>query len=360
MFSFGKLMGSNRQMPGDPDEFRLTLVEHLEELRDRIIRSISILTVTSIIGWWQFANVYNFLQQVVDRAVKDYLPKGTPYTEVFLNTTDAFFLKLKLSFQIGIVLAFPFLVLQLWGFLAPALKPQEQKPFRQLAPLSLLLFIMGAGFCWFILPSGIGFFMGFSGDFKGVEINQEAGRMVFFMLKMMLAFGISFQLPLVVYALGMMELLTAESLIKYWRQAGTFIFVAAALITPSGDAFSMLMMAVPMVILFALSVFFVNLTQKRRRRERAELEADRDAPENRPELPMIGAGLTDESDRDQPNADDAIPPDANYDPYQILEYPTDDTPPSSPTDSAPDPSGGIPNDLLRPQRRPNDPDEPSA
>lgn len=349
MFSFGKIVGSSRQLPGDPDEFRLTLVEHLEELRDRIIRCIFILTATSIIGWWQFQNVYDFLNKVVERAVKEFLPKGTVYTEIFLNTTDAFFLKLKLSFQLGVVLAFPFLVLQLWGFLAPALKPNEQKPFRQLAPLSLILFVMGAGFCWAILPSAIGFFMGFSGDFKGVEINQEAGRMVFFMLKMMLAFGISFQLPLVVYALGMMELLTAESLIKYWRQAGTFIFIAAAVITPSGDAFSMLMMAIPMVILFALSVFFVNLTQKRRRRARAELEAEREA-EDAPTAPIIGAGL------EEPAADDTIAPDANYDPYQILDYPTDDTPPTS----TPDPSQGIPNDILRPQRRPNDPDEPSA
>jgi sec-independent protein translocase protein TatC len=132
-----------------------------------------------------------------------------------------------------------------------------------------------------ILPSAVSFFISFSADFQNVEIKQEAGKMVFFVLKMMLAFGISFQLPLVVYALGMLELLTAETLIKYWRQAATFIFIASAVITPSGDAFSMAMMAVPMVILFLISVYFVNLTQKKRRKEREEEAAEREELENR-------------------------------------------------------------------------------
>jgi sec-independent protein translocase protein TatC len=253
---------------GDPDEYRLTLVEHLEELRDRIIRSLLIITVGSVIGWIAFPYIWDFLTLVVENGVNSALPKGTSYSEAVFNASDFFFLKLKLSFQIGVILSFPFLVLELWGFIAPALKPKEQAPFKRLAPLSLILFLMGAGFCWFILPSAIAFFVQFAGEFRGVEIKQEAGKMIFFVLKMMLAFGICFQLPLVVYALGMLELLTAETLVKYWRQVFTAIFIGSAIITPSGDAFTMAMMGVPMFILFLISAWAVKITQNRKKRER--------------------------------------------------------------------------------------------
>jgi len=279
--AFLKKTRSPKPYLGDPDEYRLTLVEHLEELRDRIIRALTLVVIGSVIGWFAFPYVYSFLNDMVNGAVRSSLPKGVTYSEAFFNSADAFLLKVKLSFQLGVVLSFPFLVLELWGFIAPALKPSEQVPFKKLGPISLILFLMGAAFCWVILPSAISFFISFSSDFQNVEIKQEAGKMVFFVLKMLLAFGISFQLPLVVYALGMLELLTAETLIKYWRQAATFIFIASAVITPSGDAFSMAMMAVPMVILFLISVYFVNLTQKKRRKEREAEEAEREELENR-------------------------------------------------------------------------------
>ena len=267
---------TDRPYTGDPDEYRLTLVEHLEELRDRIIRSLVFVVIGSVIGWVAFPAVFDFLTAVVDRAVADSLPKGTKYTEAVFNASDFFMLKIKLSFQIGLVLSFPLLVLELWGFIAPALKPNEQKPFKRLAPLSFLLFVVGAGFCWFILPSAIAFFVQFASEFKNVQLTQEAGKMVFFILKMMMAFGICFQLPLIVYALGMLELLTAETLIKYWRQVLTAIFLGSALITPSGDAFTMGMMAVPMFVLFLISAWAVKITQKKKRLAREEEEQDRE------------------------------------------------------------------------------------
>lgn len=91
--------------------------------------------------------------------------------------------------------------------------------------------------------------------------------MVFFVLKMMLAFGIGFQLPLIVYILGALNLLTAETLVQYWRQAATVIFLGSAILTPSNDAFSMLMMAVPLVILFLVSVFAVKVVQGKNRKK---------------------------------------------------------------------------------------------
>ena len=253
-----------RNFSGDPDEFRLTLVEHLEELRDRIIRAIVIITVAWGIGWLAMPPLYDFLSQVVDASIRPALPKGVAYVQVFRNVTDPFMLKFRLSFMIGVVLAFPFLINEIWQFIAPALRPNEQKPFKALAPFSLILFVMGAGFCWLIIPAALSWFAPYIGEFSGTSLMQDAGTMVFFVLKMMLAFGVGFQLPLIVYALGMIGLLTAESLLLYWRQACTVIFIAAAVFTPSNDAFSMLMMAIPMVILFMISVWAVKITQGKR------------------------------------------------------------------------------------------------
>ncbi len=256
-----------RQFTGDPEDYRLSLVEHLEELRDRIIRSAFIICFTWTIGWFMEPKLYGYLDILMVKAVMKVMPKGQTFKEVFNHAPDAFMLKLKLSFMIGLILAFPFLVLQLWGFIMPALKPKEQAPLKRLAPASVVLFATGVGFAWFILPSAVTWFATYIEEFPGTDLYQEAGSMVFFVLKMLAAFGVAFQLPLVVYILGELELLTAETLIKYWRQSATAIFVVAMVVTPSQDPMTMLMMAVPLVILFMGSVYVVRFSQMRKRKK---------------------------------------------------------------------------------------------
>ena len=102
----------------------------------------------------------------------------------------------------------------------------------------------------------------------GTSLYQEAGSMVFLILKILAAFGVAFQLPLAVYILGALELLSAETLLKHWRQAATAIFVIAMIVTPSQDPLTMLMMAIPLVILFMISVYVVKFTQARKRKAR--------------------------------------------------------------------------------------------
>ena len=257
-----------RQFTGDPEDFRLSLVEHLEELRDRIIRSLFILSGAWCIGWFLEKPLYGYLNTLVVKAVTSAMPPGVKYQEAFHNAPDAFLLKFKLSFMIGVIIAFPFLVLQLWGFIMPALKPKEQAPLKKIAPFSFVLFFMGVGFAWAVLPSAMHWFSSYIEEFPGTSLIQEPGSMVFFILKMLAAFGVAFQLPLIVYMLGALELLSAETLLKYWRQAATAIFVIAMIVTPSQDPMTMLMMAVPLVILFMASVYVVKFTQARKRKAR--------------------------------------------------------------------------------------------
>lgn len=264
-----------RKPPEDPEDFRLTLVEHLEELRDRIIRSLFILGVAWVFGWVFEPRLYGVMTQRMVDAVKPVLGNRYEYVEVFLHAPDAFILKVKISFFLGLIPAFPLVLMQLWAFIEPALKPGERAPVRKVAPFSLLLFTMGAAFAWAVLPQAMAWFVTYVEEFPGVRgVTQEAGTLAFFVLKMMLAFGIAFQLPLVVYILGAIGLLKAETLLQYWRQAATIIFVLAMIITPSNDPATMLMMAIPLVVLFAISVWAVKINERRRPKRGSDDEDD--------------------------------------------------------------------------------------
>jgi sec-independent protein translocase protein TatC len=258
-----------RKPPDDPEDFRLTLVEHLEELRDRLIRSVLILGVAWFIGWELERPLYEIMTRRMVEAITPVLPKGSTYTEAIFHTPDAFIIKMKLSFFIGLIPAFPLVVMQLWAFIEPALKPKEREPVRKIAPLSLVLFAMGALFAWWIMPAAMRWFATYVMEFPGTQVIQEVGTLAFFVLKMMLAFGIAFQLPLVVYIMGAIGLLKAETLLQYWRQAATAIFIISMIITPSNDPATMLMMAIPLVILFMISVYAVRFTQRKRKKAEA-------------------------------------------------------------------------------------------
>lgn len=249
-------------MPDDPEDFRATLFEHIEELRGRLFRIVFMIMGAWAVGWLVLTPVYGYLNGLVTKVVTHHRPghADVVYHEAFLNATDAFMLKLKISFMIGLVLALPFCINQLWGFIKPGLKASERRPVSRLAPFSVFLFFLGAAFCWAILPSAIGWFTSYIEDFPGTILNQEPGKMIIFIFKMELAFGLAFQLPIVVYLLGSLGILTPDTMLKYWRQATVAIFTISMIVTPSNDLFTMLMMAIPLTFLFIISVFLVKWT----------------------------------------------------------------------------------------------------
>lgn len=261
-----------RNSSEDPEEFRATLVEHLEELRDRVIRSVFIIAVFWAIGWiiepWLFAALDARIKPAILHTVK---PGTDVQLAVFHSAMDAFFLKLKLSFFLGLGMSIPFVIYQLWSFVAPGLKPSERKPIKQTVPFSVALFVMGASFCWMVLPSAFGWFATYIEEFKGAVLFQEAGGLVFMSIKLLIAFGIGFQLPLIVFILGRIGLLSPDTLIRNWRQATVAVFTISAIITPSNDIPTMLMMAIPLCILFMLSVFAVKYTARKSLKYEAEL-----------------------------------------------------------------------------------------
>lgn len=268
---------NRRNSPDDPEEFRLTLVEHLEELRKRVYRSVLFLAAGWVAGWYLEPPIYAKLDGDIRHAIEPVLKEvGVTYRAAFKSATDAFFLQFKLAFIIGATLAFPFILLQLWGFIEPALHPKERKPFKVAAPFSLVLFFAGAGLCWLVIPAAISWFATYLGNFKNTELIQEPGLLIFFVLKLLLAFGIAFQLPLIVYALNAIGLLETEALTKNWRQITAGVFCLAMIVTPSNDWITMLAMAIPVSLLFVATVVVVRAASRRRKRDDAIAEYGED------------------------------------------------------------------------------------
>jgi sec-independent protein translocase protein TatC len=257
-----------RSLPDDPEDFRLSLVEHLEDLRGSILRSFVWITLGLIGGWFLTRPVYSFLNSAIRAQVEPVLKaRGVPYREAFNTATGAFMLKFKLAMILGLILVMPLIIIELWHFVAPALKPVERKPLRIVAPISACLFALGAGLCWFVIPNAISWFATYVEEFPTVELIQEPGSMVFFCLKLLLAFGLAFQLPIIIFYLNKLGLLETDVLLKNWRKATFVVFAVAMIVTPSNDWITMLAMAIPVSVLFIGTIIVVKFASKKRMRE---------------------------------------------------------------------------------------------
>lgn len=240
------------------EELRLTLGEHLEELRGRIIRSLIYVAVGAVGGAFLAKPFYGLIQWwVLEPMEKDY------DMTIIMGVTDGFGFWVRLAVTIGLVFALPLIVREIWGFIKPGLKPNEAKPIETVVPISMGLFFLGCFLCWLILPPTMGWFIGITAQFDNVEIFQQAPEIVYFCSKMMLAFGIGFQLPLIVFFLAKVGIVSPEMIWRYWRQVTVGVFVLSAVLTPSGDPFSMMVMALPLTGLFFASIQAAKMTTKK-------------------------------------------------------------------------------------------------
>ncbi|MCX7993680.1 MAG: twin-arginine translocase subunit TatC [Fimbriimonadales bacterium] len=248
------------------DEPKATFMEHLEELRKRIFRALIYIMLGWIVAFAITRPVYDFLAGPL-LATK---PEGAKF--VFTHATEPFFLKFKLALIMGLILAMPFLMRELWGFLAPGLTRQERRSIKLIAPFSLFLFFSGVVLGYYILPAAFNFFLGYLNEYPEAQLFQNPGQYVMFVVKMMFAFGLGFQMPVVLMFLAHIGLATPETMWKYWRQAILVIGLMAALLTPSGDAFSMFAIGLPMVFLYFLSILLVGRIVKKKRRQALRVE----------------------------------------------------------------------------------------
>ncbi len=255
----------------EPEEEKpMTLLDHLGELRKRLVRGF----LAVLIG---FFACYGFAQQLfyyLSLPLLKVMPADSKF--IYTGVAEGFFVDMKVAFVAGLFAACPFLFYQIWAFIAPGLYDEEKRYVLPLALFSAFFFLLGGVFCYFgVFPFAFEFFMSYStGNIVAMlSIDEYLG----FALKMLIAFGLIFEMPLFSFFLARMGLITAQKMRDVRKYAVLAVFVIAAILTPP-DVFSQLMMAGPMLILYEVSIWVAALVGKKRARK-AEAEAEAAAQE---------------------------------------------------------------------------------
>jgi sec-independent protein translocase protein TatC len=225
----------------------LALIGHLEELRNRALKSAAFIIIASCL-------LYAFVDKIYDSLVK---PVGRL---VFIAPEEAFVTRIKIAFFGGLFLSLPFVLYQAWKFIRTGLKPNEKKYTLLFGPLSFLFFALGAIFGYsIILPIGIKFLLGFATD--EIVPMISISRYISFMAMLTFAFGIIFELPLASLFLTKIGVVTPNFLSKKRRHAIVCLFIAAAVFTPP-DVITQLLMAIPLLLLYEIGIIFSRLAYK--------------------------------------------------------------------------------------------------
>ena len=233
----------------------MPLVDHLEELRKRIVISVVALAAGAAVCFIFKDYLLNFLVAPLH---------GKKL--ITLAPAESFMTAFKVSVYAGFMLASPVIIYQLWAFVAPGLKTRERRATLFAAMFTSILFIGGAAFCWqFVLPRGLDYLLNYQSDFFNMQV--QASKYFSFVSLFMLGFGIVFELPALLLTLVRMGILTPKQLAKNRRYAILAGAVIGAVLTPSQDAFSMLAMTVPFVMLYEISIHLSRLVQRKRRRD---------------------------------------------------------------------------------------------
>ncbi|MDB5683994.1 MAG: Sec-independent protein translocase subunit TatC [Sphingomonas bacterium] len=252
----------------DLDESKAPLLEHLVELRRRLLWSFAALGAAFALCLYFARPIFAFLVQPLLRAGQGKII----YTDIF----EAFFAEVRVAFFAAIMLAFPVLATQLWQFVAPGLYAREKRAFLPFLVMTPILFLGGAALAYFVaMPLALRFLLGFEGNIGGVQ--QEAlpavGNYLTFVTKFLFGFGVSFLLPVVLMLLERAGIVTRAQLKAGRRYAIVGAFAVAAVLTPP-DVVSQLMLALPLVLLYELALIAIFFTERRRRRDRVPAETD--------------------------------------------------------------------------------------
>ncbi len=253
----------------------MPLVDHLRELRKRLVIAAAAIVVGTIVGWVIYPAVFDFIKQPYIDGIQPLLERKGFEATLVLNggVGSAFTFRLKLSLVIGLVISSPIWIGQIWGFVLPALHRQEKKWVYILTGLGAPLFAGGVVLGYVILPKGIQVLISFAPE--SIQVLLSLGDYLSFVIRTVLVFGIAAQIPLVVVLLNRLGVVSARQLAsaRPWTIIGIFVFAAVA--TPSTDPLTMLFLALPMTLLYAVSEVIARLTDKKRANEKpAEIDDD--------------------------------------------------------------------------------------
>ncbi|HEY4607929.1 MAG TPA: twin-arginine translocase subunit TatC [Ilumatobacteraceae bacterium] len=243
-----------------PDD-RMTLTEHLAELRSRIIRALLAVVIGVIVLLALYDQVLNFLRGPYNQLCAD--NKQVQCELIFIGPLEGLTTRLQICTYGGLVLALPVILWQVWRFIVPALHKNEKQYAIPFIFSSVFLFILGAAIAYWTLTPALDFLISWAGS--GVKAQFTISKYVSLVGLMMAVFGIAFEFPVLLVFLQLVGVLTPQTLIKGWRYAIMIVFVIAGVITPSGDPYSMLALAIPMSIFYLISIVIGLFFQRRRR-----------------------------------------------------------------------------------------------
>ncbi|MBI5471788.1 MAG: twin-arginine translocase subunit TatC [Ignavibacteriae bacterium] len=248
----------------------MTFLDHLEELRWRIVKTLIGVVISTIVCWI-------FIDWIMDHALllpvknlnANLQPGQQPIHLQNLKPFGQLFLYMQVAFAGGIIISFPIILFQIWAFIAPGLMAKERRYIKSIVFFSTFCFLSGIAFAYFVmLPSALSFFAGFGS--AEIANNIAVNEYMNFIISVMLAAGVVFELPMVSWFLSQLGILTPAFMRHYRRHAIVVIFVLAALLTPGTDPVSQVLLAIPLLVLYELSIGISILAWRgKRKREQS-------------------------------------------------------------------------------------------
>ncbi|MDH3754200.1 MAG: twin-arginine translocase subunit TatC [Acidimicrobiia bacterium] len=254
------------------EEGRMSLIEHLTELRTRLIKSAVAIGVGGVVAWIFYPQIVEFLIEpysgICDNTVPGDTPGANPECQLLVtDPLEPFTVRLTVAGYGGLALAMPFLLWQLWRFVSPGLYARERRYGLIFVFAGFALFVLGAGLAYWSLPRALSFLDTIGGENLVSFFSPD--RYLKFVVKMMAAFGLGFQFPIVLIFLQLAGLVDNKTLRAGRQYAAVGIVVLTAVITPSGDPFTLLVLTVPMYVFYEFAILFGRLRDRRHRRAAA-------------------------------------------------------------------------------------------
>ena len=235
--------------------------DHLEELRWRIVRSVIYVTVAMTAAWVFREELLTLLRYPAEAGAA--MAGIEDFRFRIFESAGGVILMMQIALVAGVIIASPFIFAEIWLFVEPALEEHERRYVIFMLPAATLLFVSGVAFCYWISPKAFGFFFKFN-EGIGVQPELTLAPYLYFLMRLFLAFGLVFEMPLVLMFMARVGFVSRRQLLAWWRYAVVIIFSIAAIATPTVDPVTMTLMAGPMIVLYVLSVVLCGFVEKKR------------------------------------------------------------------------------------------------